>query len=146
MRWLGRKDTVTKKYMRNPVVFADVFNKYLYHGRQVIKPENLMELDTTEPAVPYGNDDAGMPRFAGADSPGTEVSGCDENHNDRWEYGILCPRNRERQQYSLCPSREKEISRGNLSANMNLSERWVIGKSRYDKGVCANSDAGRPDL
>ena len=58
---LGRKDTVDKEYMRNSVVLVDAFNKHLYHGRQVIKPENLMELDTTEPAVPYGNDDAGMP-------------------------------------------------------------------------------------
>ncbi len=58
---LGKKDTVTKEYMRNPVVFADAFNKYLYHGRQVIKPECLRELDTTEIAVPYGSDDATVP-------------------------------------------------------------------------------------
>ena len=47
--------------MRNLTVFADVFNKYLYHGRQVIKPEDLTELDTTEIAVPYGSGDAGIP-------------------------------------------------------------------------------------
>ena len=58
---MGRKDTVTKEYMRNLTVFADVFNKYLYHGRQVIKPEDLTELDTTEIAVPYGSGDAGIP-------------------------------------------------------------------------------------
>ena len=58
---LGKKDTVTKEYMRNPIVFADAFNKYLYHGRQVIKPEYLRELDTTEIAVPYGSGDAFVP-------------------------------------------------------------------------------------
>ncbi len=58
---MGKKDTITKEYMRNPTVFADAFNKYLYHGRQVIKPENLKELDTTEIAVPYGSGDAGVP-------------------------------------------------------------------------------------
>lgn len=47
--------------MRNPVIFADAFNKYLYHGRQVIKPELLKELDTTEIAVPYGNGNTGVP-------------------------------------------------------------------------------------
>lgn len=58
---MGKKDTVTKEYMRNPVVFADAFNQYLYHGRQVIKPERLRELDTTEIAVPYGSGDAAVP-------------------------------------------------------------------------------------
>ncbi len=58
---MGKRDTVTKEYIRNPVVFADAFNKYLYHGRQVIRPENLKELDTTEIAVPYGSGSAGVP-------------------------------------------------------------------------------------
>lgn len=58
---MGRKDTVTKEYIRNPIVFADAFNKYLYHGRQVIKPEQLKELDAAETAVPYGSGDAGVP-------------------------------------------------------------------------------------
>ena len=58
---MGKKDTVTKEYMRDPTVFADAFNKYLYHGRQVIKPEKLKELDSTEIAVPYGSGDAGVP-------------------------------------------------------------------------------------
>lgn len=58
---LGKKDSVTKEYMRDPIVFADAFNKYLYHGRQVIKPEYLKELDATEIAVPYGSGDAAVP-------------------------------------------------------------------------------------
>lgn len=58
---LGQKDTITKEYMRDPTIFADAFNKYLYHGRQVIRPEDLKELDTTEITVPYGSSDAGVP-------------------------------------------------------------------------------------
>lgn len=58
---LGKKDAVTKEYMRNPIIFADAFNKFLYHGRQVIRPEKLTELDTTEITLPYGEGDAGVP-------------------------------------------------------------------------------------
>lgn len=58
---MGKKDTITKEYLRNPVIFADAFNKYLYHGRQVVKPEKLRELDATEIAVPYGSNSAGVP-------------------------------------------------------------------------------------
>ena len=50
---MGKKDTITKDYMRDPVVFADAFNQFLYHGRQVIKPENLVERDTAEMILPY---------------------------------------------------------------------------------------------
>lgn len=58
---MGKKDTVTKEYIRNPVIFADIFNKFLYHGKQIIKPENLTERDITEIALPYGNDGAAVP-------------------------------------------------------------------------------------
>ena len=37
-------------------VIADVFNFYIYDGRQVIKPEKLQKIDTAEVALPYGND------------------------------------------------------------------------------------------
>ena len=47
--------------MKDPVIFADMFNKFLYHGRQVIQPESLTEMDTTEIAVPYGDGKAGVP-------------------------------------------------------------------------------------
>ena len=48
-------DTEGKQYLSNPVFFADAFNYLLYDGEQVIKPDELKELDTTELAVPYGN-------------------------------------------------------------------------------------------
>lgn len=52
---MGAADTVTKAYMRNNVIFADAFNYLIYNGRQVIKPESLKELDTTEIALPFAD-------------------------------------------------------------------------------------------
>lgn len=50
---MGTADTVTKAYMRENAIFADAFNYLIYDGRQVIKPESLKELDTTEIALPF---------------------------------------------------------------------------------------------
>lgn len=58
---MGKPDTITKEYMRRPDIFADVFNQFLYHGKQVILPERLTELDTTEIVVPYGADNISVP-------------------------------------------------------------------------------------
>ncbi|MCM1493955.1 MAG: Rpn family recombination-promoting nuclease/putative transposase [Muribaculaceae bacterium] len=58
---MGKTDTITKKYMENPVIFADAFNQFLYHGDPIIDPARLTELDTTEIVVPYGADGAGVP-------------------------------------------------------------------------------------
>lgn len=48
-------DTETKQYISRPDIFADAFNYLLYNGRQVIRPEALRAVDTTEISVPYGN-------------------------------------------------------------------------------------------
>lgn len=45
---LGKRDTITKKYLEQPEIFADAFNYYLFKGRKVIKPEDLKEQDPTE--------------------------------------------------------------------------------------------------
>lgn len=58
---MGKLDILTKEYMKRPDIFADVFNQFLYHGRQIIVPERLVELDTTEIAVPYGADHVSVP-------------------------------------------------------------------------------------
>lgn len=60
-KYMGKLDILTKEYMKQPSVFADVFNQFLYHGRQVIASGNLVELDTTEISVPYGADSASVP-------------------------------------------------------------------------------------
>ena len=52
---IGTKDTITKDYMADNRVFADVFNHMLYKGKNVIDPDTLHPLDTTALAVPYGS-------------------------------------------------------------------------------------------
>ncbi len=58
---MADKDTVTKDYMQDKETFADVFNYYIYGGEQVIKPEQLKEVDTTTIALPYGDDNKVVP-------------------------------------------------------------------------------------
>ena len=52
---MGRIDTEAKRYMADNARFADAFNYYLYGGKQMIDPDGLSPLDTTEIAVPYGD-------------------------------------------------------------------------------------------
>ena len=56
-----KADTVTKDYVKDAGVFADIFNYYIYGGRQVILPEQLTERDSTKIALPYGADEAAVP-------------------------------------------------------------------------------------
>ena len=56
-----KADTVTKDYVKDAGVFADIFNYYIYGGRQVILPEQLTERDSTKIALPYGADGAVVP-------------------------------------------------------------------------------------
>lgn len=55
---MGLSDTVTKEYMRENTVFADAFNYLIYGGERVVDPSLLQELDTTEIALPFGDEDA----------------------------------------------------------------------------------------
>lgn len=52
---MGVIDTEGKKYLSDNAIFADAFNYLVYGGKQVIKAAKLREIDTTELAVPYGN-------------------------------------------------------------------------------------------
>ena len=58
---MPNKDTATKKYMQDKKSFADAFNFLLYGGEQIIKPEELEELDTTSIVLPYGDDGKAVP-------------------------------------------------------------------------------------
>ncbi len=51
---MGKTDIKTNEYMTDNNRFADLFNFFLYDGEQVIVPENLMEMDRTALALPYG--------------------------------------------------------------------------------------------
>ena len=58
---MGRKDIITKEYMEDTEVFADVFNHMIYKGEKVIDPKNLKEMDTANVIIPYGADGAEVP-------------------------------------------------------------------------------------
>ena len=49
-------DVQTNSYMSDNAHFADAFNYFIYGGRQVIRPENLREMDRTALALPFGKD------------------------------------------------------------------------------------------
>ena len=57
----NEKDTLTKAFMERPDIFSDAFNFLIYDGEQVIKPEELREMDTTAIALPFGADGAQVP-------------------------------------------------------------------------------------
>ena len=48
---MGTVDIVTKEYMRENAIFADVFNYLIYGGKKVIDPAGLTEVDTATSAV-----------------------------------------------------------------------------------------------
>ncbi len=56
-----KADTLTKDYLSDTSIFADVFNYYIYGGKQVISPETLTERDSKELALPYGADGTVVP-------------------------------------------------------------------------------------
>lgn len=51
---MGAKDAKAKQFLSNNERFADVFNYYLFDGRQVINPEDLAERDAAEVLSLYG--------------------------------------------------------------------------------------------
>lgn len=57
---MGKIDTCTKAYISNPRIFADAFNYYFFHGKQVVKPEELAVQDVTEIVLPYGEEKEGI--------------------------------------------------------------------------------------
>ena len=63
---MGTKDKLTKKYMKNPKVFADFFNGFIYEGEQIIDADSLEELDATGiVSIPYskGNKSVAIQRI-----------------------------------------------------------------------------------
>lgn len=51
---MGAKDAKAREFLSNNERFADLFNYYLFEGRQVIRPEDLEERDTAEVLSLYG--------------------------------------------------------------------------------------------
>ena len=58
---MGLKDTVTKDYLKQNVIFADVFNYALYDGEQRIDSQQLVDKDVSEISLPFGEDGEMIP-------------------------------------------------------------------------------------
>lgn len=53
---MSEKDAKAKEFLADNERFADLFNYYLFHGREIIKPEKLEAHDTEELLSFYGAD------------------------------------------------------------------------------------------
>lgn len=53
---MGAKDAKAKEFLSNNERFADLFNYYLFEGRQIIQPSDLCERDTTKVLSIFGTD------------------------------------------------------------------------------------------
>lgn len=51
---MGKKDIITKDYIKGNEVFADAFNFLIYKGKQVIVPQKLHPMDSAQTVLPYG--------------------------------------------------------------------------------------------
>lgn len=57
---MGKADVCTKEYISNPRIFADAFNYYFFHGKQIVKPDELTIKDVTELSLTYGEEQEGI--------------------------------------------------------------------------------------
>lgn len=53
----GKNRYVYQRVHEQSEVFADAFNYYFFHGKQVVKPDELTIQDTNELSLTYGEDD-----------------------------------------------------------------------------------------
>ena len=86
---MGTKDTITKDYMADNCVFADVFNHILYKGKNIIDPDTLHPLDTTALAAPYGSGTSEVPVQKFRD----EFKSLNVMHGSIFSWGLRTSRN-----------------------------------------------------
>ena len=94
---MGTKDTITKDYMADNRIFADVFNHMLYKGKNVIDPDTLHPLDTTALAVPYGSGTSEVPVQKFRD----EFKSLNVMHDDSRIYLLLGIENQSEPHYAM---------------------------------------------
>ena len=70
---MGVEDAVTKAYLQDNEVFADVFNYRLFDGEPVIRPEELREMDSTQIIfLPDKSAETGDPEETGSGNGGKQ--------------------------------------------------------------------------
>ena len=50
---MGKNDVALGAYFSDPQIFADLFNAWMYGGKQVIDPGSLMTEDSVQPRPEY---------------------------------------------------------------------------------------------
>lgn len=53
---MGAKDTKAKEFLSDNKRFADLFNYYMFDGKQIIQPSDLCERDTAKVLSVFGTD------------------------------------------------------------------------------------------
>lgn len=137
---MSSKDIATKKYMRNPVIFADFFNGIIYGGKQVIDWTTLEEIDTSMLSIiPAGNRKSkSIQKFRDIIKKSIIMK------NDKLFYAILGIENQSDIHYAM-PVRDmlydaltylrqvEEISDYNRSEGYCSAEDYLSGFTREDK-------------
>ena len=116
---MGKFDTLTKKYMSNPDIFADAFNYLIYNGRQVIKPEALRDADATEVIVTYGaNEKEKLPVQKTRDNLQVWAVKCD----DETKYVLLGSENQSKVHFAM-PVRNMLYDSINYAAQVDAAHK-----------------------
>ena len=50
---MGKADAAMERYLEDPARYADLINGYRFHGRQVLKPEDILEKDSRLSGISY---------------------------------------------------------------------------------------------
>lgn len=94
---MGKQDLLAKEYMSDNEKFADIFNYYLYEGRQIIKSENLREENISETAIPYG-----LGRANGSVEKYRDIiKKCVVKRDDKYTYFLLGIENQSEVHYAM---------------------------------------------
>ena len=80
---MGKSDVILKQWLRNKVRFADLFNAVVFNGEQVIKPEELEELNC-ESGIVISNTSNGWNNTKNVTKNMTNSKTDDKNQNVRY--------------------------------------------------------------
>ena len=93
---MGKPNVVTKRYLQDNARFADVCNFFLFGGRQVIHPENLVQQDVTELALAKG-----LNNFEAIEKVRDILKGCCVKSADGITYLIIGIENQKDTHYAM---------------------------------------------
>lgn len=135
---MGQKDSKTKEFMRDNKRFADLCNYFLFDGKQVIKPSELNEKDSTEILSVYDETDSEVyQKFRDV------LKECVVKYNDDFVIALLGIENQSHIHYAMpvknmlydalqYGTQVKNISDKNKDGKLRGDE-WLSGFAKDDK-------------